>query len=368
MPTQDDLAGLGMAWPLAAVLGFQPSNITATGTTQGTAAQILTRDVTVSASAGNTGIKISATPKIGSFTFVTNLLASTASCIFYIPLGAKLNGVTNGTATLAAGQTMFMFQVSLNNWSAFFASGGSGSFESGVSEVITPLNTVGAGTITGAGIAGGVTTRGGAQSGTPFTDTTDTATAILAATANVAIGGSWEYTYVNNTNATATLQAGSGVTLSGTVVIPANSWTRFLVTYSAAGAFTMAAIIQGQIGDVPPAKFTTAALSVGTLAAGSITGAAFTVLTNTGATPGAQTVRTAAQMLADIPGAAPGFSSMIRIGNTGAGTFTLTADGGATVTITGTNTIAQNVFRDYVLTFNSATTATIQFVGAGVMT
>ena len=57
---------------------------------------------------------------------------------------------------------------------------------------------------------------------------------------------------------------------------------------------------------------------------------------------------------------------MFRIVNTGAGTFTLTADAGPTVTITGTATIAQNVTRDYVLTFNTATTATIQSVGSGV--
>lgn len=114
---------------------------------------------------------------------------------------------------------------------------------------------------------------------------------------------------------------------------------------------------------VPQAKFSTAALSVGTLAAGSITGAAFVVLQNTGATPGAQTTRTAAQMLADMPGAQVGSSYMFRIANTGAGTLTLTMD--ASVTGTGTLTVATNVWRDYNLTFNTATTATIQSVGAG---
>jgi hypothetical protein len=114
------------------------------------------------------------------------------------------------------------------------------------------------------------------------------------------------------------------------------------------------------------AKFTTAAKAAGTFAVGDITGAKFTVLQNTGATPGAQTVRTAAQMLGDIPGAQAGDSYMFRIVNTGAGTLTITADAGPTVTLTGTMTVAQNVFRDYVLTFNTATTATIQSVGSGV--
>lgn len=112
-------------------------------------------------------------------------------------------------------------------------------------------------------------------------------------------------------------------------------------------------------------QFKTAALVAGAVAAGQLTGADFCVLQNTGAVPGAQTVRTAAQMFADIPGCYVGYSAMFRIVNTGAGTYTLTADAGATVTISGTATIAQNVFRDYVLTFTSATAATIQSVGSG---
>lgn len=124
---------------------------------------------------------------------------------------------------------------------------------------------------------------------------------------------------------------------------------------------------------LPEAKFTTSALAAGTLVAGAITGAGLTVLQNTGATPAAQTVRTAAQMIADIAAATGalaanivGLSYILRIVNTGAGTLTLTADAGPTVTITGTATVAQNVFRDYIVTFTSATAATIQSVGSGV--
>lgn len=114
------------------------------------------------------------------------------------------------------------------------------------------------------------------------------------------------------------------------------------------------------------AKFVTAAKTVGTFAAGDITGGCPTILQNTGATPGAQTVRTAAQMFADIPGAVVGGVYPFRIVNTGAGTLTITADAGPTVTLTGTMTIATNIFRDYLLTFNTAATATIQSVGSGV--
>lgn len=111
-------------------------------------------------------------------------------------------------------------------------------------EVATALVTVGAGTITGAGIAGAVTTRGGTQVAA-FTDTTDTAANIIAAQPNVHVGFSWEYTYVNNTVFPATLAAGSGVTLSGATIVPANSWATYLVTYSAAGAIAMVCMGQG---------------------------------------------------------------------------------------------------------------------------
>lgn len=103
----------------------------------------------------------------------------------------------------------------------------------------------------------------------------------------------------------------------------------------------------------------------GSLPAGAITGADQVYVINTNATPGAQLVRTAAQMLADFPGATVGASWSFRIINTGAGTLTLTADAGATVTLSGTMTVAQNTWRDFVGTFTTATAATITQVGVG---
>jgi hypothetical protein len=107
-----------------------------------------------------------------------------------------------------------------------------------VNPTTTALTTVGAGTITAAGIVGGVTLRSGSTSA--FTDTTDTATAIIAALlGGPTIGSSWNWKYVNNTVALATLAAGSGVTLTGAVPVPPNSSASFLVTYTGAGAVTM---------------------------------------------------------------------------------------------------------------------------------
>lgn len=79
----------------------------------------------------------------------------------------------------------------------------------------TTLSTVGAGTLTGAQIASQYVRRQGAQSGTPFTDTTDTALNIAAAVPNAVPGQTFYMEYANQTNAVATIAAGSNVTLSG---------------------------------------------------------------------------------------------------------------------------------------------------------
>lgn len=109
---------------------------------------------------------------------------------------------------------------------------------------IVSLATVGAGVITAANFAGGLTARGGSQSGTPFTDTTDTAANIIAACANLIgkVGSSFIYYYNNATNAVATLSGVSGVTVSGITVVPSNMTVGYLVTYTAAATITMVGI------------------------------------------------------------------------------------------------------------------------------
>ena len=111
---------------------------------------------------------------------------------------------------------------------------------------VTALTTVGAGAITAAGIVSGITVRGGTQTAV-FTDTVDTAANIIAAmTAPQTINASFYYTYVNNTVFPATLTgAAGGVTVSGATVVAANSWVKYLVTYTAANTMTMVAVEQG---------------------------------------------------------------------------------------------------------------------------
>lgn len=104
----------------------------------------------------------------------------------------------------------------------------------------TALSTVGAATITAAGISGGFTTRSGTQTAA-FTDTTDTAANIIAAQPGLVnkIGSAFLYTYINNTIWPATIAGGTGVTVSSIIKAPANSSVRYLLTYTAANTITM---------------------------------------------------------------------------------------------------------------------------------
>lgn len=122
-------------------------------------------------------------------------------------------------------------------------------------------------------------------------------------------------------------------------------------------------VVTTNIPSLAPSVFNSINVGTGTLAAGNITGANSVTLMSTNATPGTQTTRTATLMFGDIPNCTVGFAYNLRITNTGAGTLTLGAGGG--MTLTGTMTVPQNTFRDFVVTFNTSTTATIQTVGTG---
>ena len=116
----------------------------------------------------------------------------------------------------------------------------------------TQLTTVGAGTILAAGILGQLVTRSGPTGA--FTDTTDSAANITAAMRGMGNAGTssdtvnWCFEYVNTTAYTATIAAGSGVTLTsqaptpsaGTLTVSTNSVATFLVAATpSAGLLTL---------------------------------------------------------------------------------------------------------------------------------
>lgn len=183
-------------------------------------------------------------------------------------------------------------------------------------EVSTALNTVGAGTVTAAGIAGALVVRGGAQSATAFTDTSDTAANIITAMPNAHVGQAMNFVYQNTTNAPATITGGTGVTVSGVTVVPANSSVFYLVTYTAAATVTMQGFLQS-----------TNALS-GTFTAN---GATAVVVANTAVSPnstftfGLKTVggTTAGAPFLSAVTAGTGFSVKVAAGDTSVYNYTI---------------------------------------------
>jgi hypothetical protein len=77
------------------------------------------------------------------------------------------------------------------------------------------------------------------------------------------------------------------------------------------------------------------------------------------------TTLTAALMWAALAAPVNGQAYVLRIINNSSGAFSWTLVGGTGVTINGTATIAQNVFRDFLVTFTNSTTVVIQNIGAG---
>jgi hypothetical protein len=101
-----------------------------------------------------------------------------------------------------------------------------------------------------------------------------------------------------------------------------------------------------------------------TLTGAQMAGGADVTIDMTAALAGAGTLNsaTAAQIVAAIPNAQPGFSYNLRIINNSSGAFAWTLTTAAGITLNGTMTIAQASFRDFYVTLTSLTAVTIQNV------
>lgn len=103
--------------------------------------------------------------------------------------------------------------------------------EASILEANTAITTAGNGVLTAAALAGRLVTRTGPTSA--YTDTTDTATAILAAVPDAVVGTSFEVSFINGVAYAGTIAAGEGVTLAGTTAVSASKIRRFLLTVTA---------------------------------------------------------------------------------------------------------------------------------------
>lgn len=105
-----------------------------------------------------------------------------------------------------------------------------------------------------------------------------------------------------------------------------------------------------------------------TLAAANISGGSASVdlaMTGALAAGGALTLPTVANLAATLPGLTIGHSYRLRICNQSSNNFAWTVTTNTGWTVTGTATIAQNTWREFVITFTSLTAATIQNVAIG---
>lgn len=225
---------------------------------------------------------------------------------------------------------------------------------------ITALNTVGAGTITAAGIAGGITARGGAQGGTAFTDTTDTAIAIVAALpAGTPVGRKQLYRYENNTNAAATLTNGVGVTITGTAYIPQGQWAEYLLTEVSATAVTLTYMFGGSVVPLPPSKVSSDGAAGSTANVAGLSGAQTVNLVLTAGTPGTVAIGPAAALIAALPSAIPGLNYILNIRNQALTTATLSGLSGVSIAGTGATIISGSTTRSYNVSFDSLSSATL---------
>lgn len=115
MPTQTDLAGLGMPVELAAVLGNQPVAVTAAGSTQAGATAITTH-LTAMTATGADGLILPSAAKIGTPYWIFNVSASTG--LVYCPVGHTMNTTSNGNVSVATHLLVVCIQYSNKKWAS----------------------------------------------------------------------------------------------------------------------------------------------------------------------------------------------------------------------------------------------------------
>ena len=152
---------------------------------------------------------------------------------------ATASGITLTGIVVVPANSMWIGQAVMTSGSTVSVQGvGVAPMTLGVLETNTNITTAGAGTLTAAGLAGGVITRSGPTAA--FTDTTTTGTLLSGQLPNPMVGQGWEVSIINTVAFAQTFAAGSGITLSGlTGPVPGNSTSRWLITNTAANAFTM---------------------------------------------------------------------------------------------------------------------------------
>lgn len=157
----------------------------------------------------------------------------------------------------------------------------------------------------------------------------------------------------------------NGLAASASVTLPANSTATFVCAVQGTWFVDITADVS------VAAVYNTNSATIDTIAtAANFTGSTTMVVLNmTGALGAgkALTVPSVATLVAAIPNAQPGTSYLLRIINSSSGNFAWTVTTATGWTLTGTMTIAQNTYRDFILTLTSLSAVTLQSVGVGTI-
>lgn len=131
---------------------------------------------------------------------------------------------------------------------------------------------------------------------------------------------------------------------------------------------TVAQLQAFSASNFPPAVFTTAALQSAVIPAADIVGGDVVHFINTGTTPATLTTDTATNIIAALPASKQvvgfGWTLFVRNGSSGANTATVAAD--ASVTLTGTATIAQNTTRMFFAKITATGTPAVSLQSMGI--
>lgn len=235
--------------------------------------------------------------------------------------------------------------------------------------VNTAISTVGAGTLTAAGLVGGLITRTGPVA--DYTDTTATAAAIIAALPGYVLNETFMVRIKNATAFTQTIAAGVGVTPPVALVIPPWSMGNYYMQVTSPTAVTLFHINTLAIttGKSLTETSTTALATVG---AGTILAPGFNggIVVRSGAqssTAFTDTTDTAANIIAGLANINNkiGTSFFFVYQNTTNSPATIT--GGVGMTVSGVTVVPANSSARYLVTYTAAATMTMVGISLSMM-
>ena len=112
--SQDDLTGFGFSAQQSTLLGANPNQLTTTGTSQATAATVLSRNTELKTASSQAGAVIPTDAKIMHPYYFVNPTSTTGTV--YCPVGHTLNATSNGGVAVAQNKAVILYQYKPKLW------------------------------------------------------------------------------------------------------------------------------------------------------------------------------------------------------------------------------------------------------------